>query len=496
MKMKGLFLILSLFLFAHAFAGDLRLGSPFTEHMVLQRDMPIQVWGEATPGSSVAVKLGAHSIRVSANSSGHWKATLPKQKAGGPFSFSVSSNEESVAFTDVMIGEVWICSGQSNMFMSYKGITDLEELVPKAKNIRTFKFKNTVAFNEQKYIDGQWVEEVPNSATAFAFAYFLEAEAKVPVGIILTCWGSSSIEGWMPRDMTEQLPHFQKIMTDFDADADKKAKIDSILTVKERSTRGDIFLRTQPNIIYNAMMKPFAPYSCRGIVWYQGEANANKIPSMLQYGQTLPLWIQRLREEWNQKEFHFLGVMLPGFGGMLKPRALTDSLMESPEAPSWAWMRESQCKALELLNTAIATTIDLGLKTNIHPKDKLPVGKRLALLASQTTLGNKMVADGPVLKKISQKRNTLVLSFENAKGLKTKDGESPKAFWVANDSGQWVRAEAQIKGKKVILSSPELEHPLFVRYAFAAMPKVNLINGAGLPARPFRTDTFDPPSGK
>jgi sialate O-acetylesterase len=181
---------------------------------------------------------------------------------------------------------------------------------------------------------------------------------------------------------------------------------------------------------------------------------------------------------------------------MLKPLELTDSLMESPEALSWAWMRESQCKALELPNTAIANTIDLGLKTNIHPKDKLPVGKRLALLASQTTLGKKLVADGPVLKKVSEKKNTLVLSFENAKGLKTVDGESPKAFWVANDSGQWFRAEAKIKGAKVILTSPELEHPLFVRYAFAAMPKVNLVNGAELPARPFRTDAFEPPTGK
>lgn len=490
--MRSIFLIISLFVFTQTFAGELRLGSPFTEHMVLQRNVPIKVWGEAASGSSVSITLGKYSTSVKTNTDGEWMATLPKHKAGGPFTFSVNSDSESVSFTDVMFGEVWICCGQSNMFMSYKGIPEIEELEPSAKNIRTFKFKNTVAFDEQNYIDGQWVEEVPNSAVAFSFAYFLEEASDVPVGIILTCWGSSSIEGWMPRDMTEQLPHFKNIMTKFDADAAKKAKIDSILRVDERSRRGDIFLRTQPNIIYNAMMKPFAPYSCRGMVWYQGEANANRIKGMLQYGETLPLWIQRLRQDWTQQDFHFLGVMLPGYGRQLKPLELTDSLMESPEALSWAWMRESQCKALELPNTAIATTIDLGLKTNIHPKDKLPVGQRLALLAQQNTLGKKMLADGPVLKKISQKQHSIVISYNNAKGLKTVDGEAPTAFWVADDSENWVRAETRIKGNKVYLSTTELENPMYVRYAFSAMPKVNFVNGADLPARPFRTDSFLP----
>ncbi|WP_372772794.1 sialate O-acetylesterase [Mangrovibacterium sp.] len=490
MKRRGLLLAVFLLLVAQVFAGNLRLGSPFTEHMVLQRDQPIQVWGEAVPGSSVSVKLGNYIATAPTNSVGEWKATLPKQKAGGPFSFSVISGDESLAFTDVMIGDVWICSGQSNMQMGFKGIPEVAELEAKAKNIRTFKFKRTVAFEEQKYIDGQWVDEVPESAVAFSFAYFLEAEADVPVGIILTCWGSSSIEGWMPRDMTEKLPHFKKIMAEFDADEVKKAKIDSILAVEQRSTPGDILLRTQPNIIYNAMMKPFAPYACRGIVWYQGEANAKNIDDMLQYGETLPLWIERMRNEWNQPDLHFLGVMLPGYGNQLQPLELTDSLMESPEALSWAWMRESQCKALELPNTAIATTIDLGDKTNIHPKDKLPVGQRLALLAGKSTLGYKGLSDGPLLKKVSIKRNSIVIAYENAKGLKTTDGDLPKAFWMAGVSGKWVRATATIKGEKVVLTSSELTAPTYVRYAFSAMPNVNLVNAAGLPARPFRTDKF------
>jgi sialate O-acetylesterase len=492
MKLKSVLIVFLVFLFSGAFAGELRLGSPFTEHMVLQRALPITVWGEAAPNAEVFISLWNEKVSVKANSAGDWKATLPAQKAGGPYSFSVSSGDESYAFNDVMIGEVWICSGQSNMFMSYKQVPKIDTLRATAKNIRAFQFKNTVAFEEQKYIDGEWQLEVPNSAVAFSFAYFLQEAADVPVGIILTCWGSSSIEGWTPRDMTEKLPHFKSIMEKFDADAERKAKIDSILNVEERTTRGDIFLRTQPNIIYNAMMKPFVPYTCRGMVWYQGEANANKIDGMLQYGETLPLWIQRLRQDWKGQDFQFLGVMLPGYGKQLQPLELTDSLMESPEALSWAWMRESQCKALALPNTGIVTTIDLGLKTNIHPIDKLPVGQRLALMAQKNTLGTKVLADGPVLKNISQKGNLIVITYENASGLKTKDGEAPKAFWLADDSQKWVKAEARIKGNKVILSSSELKHPLYVRYAFSAMPKVNLVNAAGLPARPFRSDNFQP----
>ncbi len=490
--MKSILVVVCLFIFAGVYAGELRLGSPFTEHAVLQRNMPIQVWGEAAPEAEVVVAFSNVNVSVKAGKEGKWQATLPKQKAGGPYKLKVSSGQEVIEFSDVMVGEVWICSGQSNMFMSYKNVPEIDSLRATAKNIRAFQFKNTVAFEEQDYIDGEWQLEVPNSAVAFSFAYFLEEATDVPVGIILTCWGSSSLEGWMPRDMTEKLPHFKNIMEKFDADAEKKAKIDSILTVEERSTRGDIFLRTQPNIIYNAMMKPFAPYSCRGIVWYQGEANANKIDGMLQYGKSLPLWIQRLRQEWNKPDLHFLGVMLPGYGKQLKPLELTDSLMESPEALSWAWMRESQCKALELPYTGIATTIDLGLKTNIHPIDKLPIGQRLALLAQKNTLGKKVVADGPVLNKVSQNGNSIVVSYKNAKGLKTLDGKTPTAFWVADETQNWARANATIKGKKVVLNSNEVKQPLYVRYAFSAMPKVNLVNGAGLPARPFRTDVFLP----
>ncbi len=471
-------------------AGTLRLASLFGDHMVLQQNMPVKIWGEAEPNATIQISIDNHINRTTADKSGYWHAQLPAKKAGGPYKLSVKSGIESFIINDVMFGEVWICSGQSNMFMGYDGIPEIKALAPLAQNIRTFQVQNTVAFTGQKYVNGAWNIGNPNSAVAFSFAYHLQKATGVPVGIILTSWGSSSIEGWMPRDMTDKLPHFAAIMHNFDNDTKTIARIDSILNLKDnRNTADDIFLRTQPNIIYNAMLKPLAPYNCRGLVWYQGEANSKTKENMVQYGITLPLWIQRIRQEWQNKDLWFLGVMLPGFGNNLNKMANADSLIESPTADSWAWMRESQFKALALPHTAIATTIDLGEQNNIHPKDKLPVGRRLALLAEHHTLGMDVVAQGPVVKRTTVKKNTIVVHYKNAKGLATTNGQAPEAFWLSENGKAWYHANAEIKGETVVLKAIELNHPRYVRYAFAAMPKVNLVNGAGLPARPFRTDT-------
>ena len=196
--------------------------------------------------------------------------------------------------------------------------------------------------------------------------------------------------------MTAKLPHFQKQMQEFDADEEKLARIQSILNgPKPWGRKNDIFLRKQSNIIYNAMMHPLAPMACRGIVWYQGEANAKPGAPMLQYGKTLPAWVQRYRELWGRDDLHFMVVMLPGFAKGLKGERAA-----RPDQQSWAWMRESQLKVLDLPHTSVANTIDLGQPTNIHPKDKLPIGKRLALLAAHNTLSQDILASGPVMSRV------------------------------------------------------------------------------------------------
>lgn len=495
MKIPG-YIVSSLMAFAFASfisgvaTAQLSVASTFTDNAVLQQAMPVPVWGKAKPGAKVTVEFSGQQKSTKATSDGGWKVVLdPLMASFDPEQLTIasSSSGEKLVFKNVVVGEVWICSGQSNMQMAFKQVPDIKALIPSVKNIRKFTVKQTVAFTEQDTLEGQWKVQHPDSAVAFAFAYHLQEAAEVPVGIVQTCWGSSSIEGWMPRDMTTELPHFKKQMQAFDADQEKRTRIESILNGKKPwGRKNDIFLRTQQNIIYNAMMHPLAPMACRGIVWYQGEANAKPMKPMLQYGVTLPAWIKRYRKEWGRDDLHFMVVMLPGFAKGLKDRAAR------PDQRSWAWMRESQLNALKLPHTSVANTIDLGHPTNIHPTDKLPIGKRLAVLAAHDTLGKEIQSRGPVLKKVKSKGGQLVVHFDHATGLKTKDGKPPTGFWLASTSKEWVKADAKIDGETVVLRSANLAKPRFVRYAFAGKPNVNLVNEDDLPAYPFRTDNFKP----
>ena len=487
---------------------NLELGSLFGEHMVLQRDMPIPVWGKADPGATVTVAFAKQKKTTTADAEGKWRVNLDSMPASfEPRTLTVSAGQktatEDLQCSDVLVGDVWICSGQSNMQLVVNAVPEVKALIPTAANIRSFTVENTVAFTEQDTCEGTWINSYPDSAVAFSFAYFLEEAADVPVGIILSCWGSTSIEAWMPRDMTDTVPHFKTIMEEFDTNTEVQNQIRTSLAGPRPFSRNDnVFMRRQPNIVYNAMMKPLAPYACRGVVWYQGERNTQSMFGMLKdpwwsrnsgmliYGDVLKKWMQRYRKEWGRDDFQFLVVMLPGYGKASGPGPDIDA--ESPIAHSWAWMRESQLKALDLPHTAVANTIDLGDAKNVHPKDKLPIGQRLALLAARDTLGQTIKAQGPVIKNVETRANTLVVHFNHADGLKTRDGKVPTAFWLADASGKWVPADAAINGQTVVLQSSELKKPLYVRYAFAGKPKVNLVNGSGLPAYPFRTDKFQP----
>ena len=483
-----------------------QLGSLFKNHMVLQRGMNIPVWGKATAGATITIRFAEITKQTTVDVDGKWRLDLASLEASfEPRTMIITSSKHSktIEVSDILVGEVWICSGQSNMQFGINGAPEVKALVPSAKNIRSFTVKNTVAFEPQDTCEGEWINEQPNSAVAFAFAYFLEKNANVPVGIILTSWGSSSIEAWMPREMTTTVPHFKIMMKEFDADVTTQNKIKEILEgSKPWSNTDDIFLRRQTNVLYNAMMHPLIPYACRGLVWYQGERNTQSMNGMLKepwfsrnsgilaYGNTLKEWILNYRKSWGNKKMQFQIVMLPGYGGLLDSGP--NKKLESPEAHSWAWMRESQLKALELCHTTVINTIDLGDVKNIHPNDKLPIGERLALFASNDLSISKKEAFGPIYKKVKKKNNTLIIHYKHAKELRTTDGKEPRAFWLSDDSKKWVQAEAKIIGTTIVLSSSELAKPKYIRYAFTGKPDVNLVNEANLPAYPFRTDTFKP----
>lgn len=475
----------------------IRMGAPFTDNAVLQQMIPLPVWGTSLPGASITITFDTQIKTTVADTNGVWRVVLDPLIAvkltsandvpKGMKMIVVCEKEGRKIvkeLNNILVGEVWICSGQSNMqygwgkeshaMFNWGGDTNLAALVSDAKTkpIRSFTVLPDVAFTPNDHCNGSWSTGVSGSAVAFGFSYHLYQKLKVPVAVIVTCWGSSSIEGWMPRDMTGQLPHFKAIMETFDADTNVQSRVRAAM---ERGIQhGNVFVRQQPNLLYNAMLHPVIPYACRGMVWYQGEANAGRYAD---YAQSFPLWIARLRKEWGHDDFHVLAVMLPGFGDK-----------------QWPWFREVQLGILKVPRTSVANTIDLGDEKNIHPADKAPICERLALLARRDVYGEKIEAQGPVFKSRTVKANRVVLEFDHADGLKTTDGAAPTGFQLAGSDKNWHPATAAIKGTAIELEAEGLAAPVYVRYAFSGKPAVNLVNGANLPAYPFRTDD-DPPPG-
>ncbi|MDB2462683.1 hypothetical protein N9W61_01090 [Algibacter sp.] len=388
------------------------MASLFSDNMVLQQGVKVPVWGTSKPNEEITVKFANQVKSTKAGENGKWTVNLEQLEVSKLGSEMIIKGNTELKLTNILVGEVWICSGQSNMQFPVNKVKEIESLVPFAKNIRSFEVKRTVSFKEANEVIGTWTTKPSESAVAFGFSYFLESIGDVPVGIIHASWGSSSIEAWMPRDMSNDLPYFKTIMDDFDTDKETHDKIQIALNKKAGWTgKEDVFLRRQPNILYNAMIKPLAPYACRGLVFYQGERNTrylsgvpkvtksnffHRVIGMREYGDVLKLWVKRYRKEWQNENMHFSIVMLPGYGKGTVTNPKIDS--KSPTAESFAWLRESQLKVLQLPNTSVANTIDLGDETNIHPTDKFPIGQRLALLAAKYTLNKKIVAEGPMLK--------------------------------------------------------------------------------------------------
>ena len=462
--------------------------SMFGDHMVLQRGMPVPVWGTADPGESVTVGFAGRQVTTKADADGKWRLALPVLKASAEGRELTIAGSNTIVFEDVLVGEVWICSGQSNMqygwgkeshpMFNWGGDADLAALVPDARTrpVRSYRVPCNVSFTPNDDCSGAWSTDVAGSAVAMGFSYQLQRALEVPVAVIVTCWGSSSIEGWMPRDMTGQLPHFKKMMEAFDGSAQARERVSKV--IEQGVRHGNVFVRKQPNLLYNAMLHPVIPYASRGMVWYQGEANAGK-PG--EYAESLPRWLQRLRKAWGRDDFHLLVVMLPGYGK-------DDG---RPDAKSWASFRDVQMKILDLPHTGVANTIDLGDVKNIHPPDKAPISERLALLARSDVYGEKISGQGPSIAKYSVTGDRMVIEFTDADGLTTSDGQPPTGFWLADQDGDWHPATATIEGTTMVVKAGPVARPTACRYAFCGKPEVNLVNAAGLPAYPFRTDRSD-----
>lgn len=479
--------------------------SIFGNHMVLQEGKTLPVWGKADPGEEVTVTLGNVHKTTIACPKGMWMVKLPKQKAGKTLEMTIKGKSNTLTFTDVLVGEVWIGSGQSNMDMNVGSSANADEEIANAKypEIRLFSVDYVVAGEPQDNVKGEWVICSPDtikyfSAALYFFGRDLHKELKTPVGLIKTAWGGTPAESWttLPTlksdpglnaivqrwdkaiaDWPQTQKAYEETLAQWQKEADK-AKAEGKPEPKKPDAPGDPATNPwRPAGLFNAMINPLVPYAIQGAIWYQGESNAGRA---YQYRRLFPMMIEDWRRVWNQGPFSFYFVQLANF----------TERKSDPGPSDWAELREAQTMTLSLKNTGMAVIIDIGDAADIHPKNKQDVGKRLALNALAKDYGRKIPYSGPMYKSMKISGNKVTLTFDHTDGGLVAKGGALKGFAIAGEDQNFVWAEATIKGNKVIVSSDKVAKPVAVRYAWANNPECNLYNGAGLPASPFRTDDW------
>jgi sialate O-acetylesterase len=505
-------LITTIVMVRYSASADVTLPSIFSDHMVLQRAAVVPVWGWADPGEKVTVSIAGQSKTVTANAAGEWRLKLKNLAAAKPQTLTVGG-KNTIVIEDVLIGEVWLASGQSNMQLSVNDVTNAwkEKAAADFPQIRMFTVGRVPAATPQTNCGGQWVicspQTVGNfSAAAYFFAREVHQEIHQPVGVIHSSWGGTPIEAWTSMNRQEATPELAPVLKAWNdtlkvpydeqkAEADyhqayQKWRENSVKLKAEGKTappapekKGDprLFKNFTANL-FNGMINPVIPYAIRGAIWYQGENNAaNNLASL--YSKQLSLMIQDWRTRWNEGDFPFAWVQLPNF----HPR--TTNVVDT-NYNNWCVVRECMLKTLAVKNTGMAITVDVGEANSIHPKNKQAVGHRLALWALAKVYGENIPYSGPLPDGHKIKGDKIILSFSHTDGgLVAKDGVL-RGFAIAGADRQWKLADAKIEGDKVMVSSPEEKSPVAVRYAWAANPDCNLFNGAGLPASPFRTDDW------
>ena len=489
--------------------AQVRLPTVLSDHMVLQRGMDVPVWGWTDPGAQVTVQLGTHKQVATATPEGKFLVHLPPMEAGGPHTLTVTS-ANTVWVKDILVGDVWICSGQSNMQWSVRQADQAEKEIAEAKypQIRLFTVKRSPATEPQTDCEGDWApcspETVPNfSAVAYFFGRDLHKHLDVPIGLVNTSWGGTPSEAWTSPDTAKKVAAFAPIVQRWQQqiasyadqqkkweetkddllakwkDAVAKAKAAGKQAPRKPQPPGDPTLSPhRPSVLYNGMIAPLIPLRIAGAIWYQGESNASRA---YQYRTIFPAMIQDWRAHWGQGNFPFLFVQLANF---MKPK-------DEPADSAWAELREAQSMTLRLPKTGQAVIIDIGEAGNIHPKNKQDVGKRLALAALAIAHGEKITYSGPTYKAMKVEDGKVRLTFDHVgDGLVAKGGGPLKGFAIAGADKKFVWADAAIDGQTVIVSSDKVKEPVAVRYDWADNPDGTLYNKADLPASPFRTDDW------
>jgi sialate O-acetylesterase len=481
--------------------ADVRLPALFSDNAVLQQGMRVPIWGWADEGEEVAVSFRGQKAKAKARD-GKWMVKLHNLKAGGPDTLTVSG-KNTIALKNVLVGEVWICSGQSNMewplSRSYESQADIAASAN--PNIHLFTVPKLKASTPVNDVKASWQEcnsqTIPGfSAVAYYFGRELQKARNVPVGLVHTSWGGSPAEVWMSEKVLSTNPDYQRnILDKYSADlkvyqaASEKFNQETEELKKQGQTqtkKPPAAPYWKPTELYNGMIAPLIPYAFQGAIWYQGESNAGRAH---EYRTLFADMISNWRRDWGQGNFTFLAVQLAPWDKN-KKRSL-EQITEKPEDSDWAELREAQSIATQVLpKVGMAVITDVGDKDDIHPTKKVPVGARLALAARGIAYREKMEYSGPVYQNIKVKDGKAVLSFLHVDGgLEARDGQL-KGFAICGEDKKFIWANAEIQGNKVVVSSPAVVKPVAVRYGWSDYPVVNLWNKDGLPASPFRTDNF------
>lgn len=506
-------LTFSVFLSLNIFA-DVRLPDVLGDAMVFQQNQKIPIWGWAEAGESVKVSFGKQNLTATANEKGVWRVDLNALKAAFTPQTLTIEGKNKIELKDILVGEVWLVSGQSNMQWTLFQSVNGEAEVAKANhpNIRLFNVSREVGFRKKEGKLGEWKSCNPESVREFSgagfyFAVELQKNLNVPVGIINSSYGGSQAEAWTPISYLESNPDLKatvertkiwneerpRVKTEYAA-AIEKWKVEA-----EKQKAAGAKPSPSPGVpdalrdyrvassIYDGMIAPLMPFAIKGAIWYQGESNEARAE---QYNILLPTMIRAWRTGWNAGNFPFGIIQLPNFRKQ----------QDEPVDEAWSFIREAQRRTvLNTVNTGLIVTIDIGEAGDIHPKNKLDVGKRMSIWALKNAYGKKLTSS-PMFQKMEIKGNKIVLTFAEAgNGLKLRGGEKLDDFAIAGADKKFVWADAKIVGKnKVEVSSASIPNPQAVRYAFNNNPKnPNLTNDSGLPAAPFRTDDWaDPTAGK
>lgn len=470
--------------------GGLQMPPLYTDNMVLQRDCPLTLRGKADAGQKVTVAVAGEKGTAIAGSDGKWAVTLRPLKAGGPYTLTVSAGKRKLTYKNVLVGEVWLCSGQSNMEFYLNWASTAKRDVPQAANdrIRLFDMKARWRTDAkewdvsvldslnrlQYYKEMQWEACSPAtagsfSAVAYYFGKMLQDSLKVPVGLICNAIGGSPTEAWIDRNTLEyRFPAILRNWTQNDFIQDW-VRGRAALNIKRATSKLQRH-PYEPCYLYEAGIRPLEQFPLRGVIWYQGESNAHNREA---HEKLFKLLVESWRKNWNNGQLPFYYVQL-----------------SSIDRPSWPWFRDSQRRMMdEIPYSAMAVSSDYGDSLDVHPKNKQPIGERLGRWALNKTYGREdVVPSGPLFRGVEYKDGAAYVSFDYAEGLRASDGKPLRTFEVAETEGVYYPATAEVVGDRIKVYNKNVKNPLHVRYGWQPFTRANLVNGAGLPASTFRTE--------